>query len=156
MSRNAQSRNIGDYHDEFVKAIEKATPQLNINKEDALADSILDVKQRNAFNGLETSTFTVCSRIRPVLAHDQPGSGENFKCIVPGAVTTKKAGDRCEPTLILTPKVSLMGKAQIEPTSLDFDHTFGPDVSHEEIFQKVGQPLVKRCMAGEVGVGKLL
>jgi hypothetical protein len=146
--------------------------------------SVMEAKQKNAFNGLETSTFTVCARIRPVLAQDEPGSGENFGVIFPqagipipapkvaagataeapaGATTAAKdskdskdsktaAFEHCEPTLILTPKVSLMGKVQLPPTRLDFDFTFGPDAGGAEIFDKVGRPLVARAAAGGVGV----
>jgi hypothetical protein len=36
-------------------------------------------------NGLETSTFTVCSRVRPILPHElEKEGGENFAVIVPG------------------------------------------------------------------------
>jgi kinesin family protein 2/24 len=178
MSRGPQSRNVADYHDEFVKEVEKATrasAKLSSSTSssssvavavesgtEASADApplplppvvnVLDAKVRNAFNGLETSTFTVCSRIRPVLPMDHAGTGENFKCIIPAAVKTTGNKDHCEPTLILTPKVSLMGKAKLEALSLDFDYTFGPEVSREAMFERVGAPLVQRCLAGQVGV----
>ena len=41
-------------------------------------------KEKNAFNGLETSTFTVCARVRPVLPMDNPAEGDSFACIIPG------------------------------------------------------------------------
>jgi len=153
MSRGPQSRNVGDYHAQFVEAVrkyEETIPESLASKAEEI--DVLEAKQKNAFNGFETSTFTVCSRIRPVLPQDNAGSGENFKCIVPGPVGKAVVTDYCEPTMILTPKVSMMGKAQLDKTSLDFDFTFGPDTSVEDIFTKVGRPLVEHCMAGKVGV----
>jgi len=194
MSRGpAKSRNVADYHEEFVRAVGRATripekaPAVDADADSTeVADmtakvgslSVMDAKQKNAFNGLETSTFTVCARIRPVLAQDEPGSGENFGVIFPqagipipapkvaagaaaeapaaaakdGKVSKTATFEHCEPTLILTPKVSLMGKVQLAPTRLDFDFTFGPDAGGAEIFDKVGRPLVDRAAAGGVGV----
>ena len=44
----------------------------------------MEGKAANATNGLETSTFTVCTRIRPPLGDEAHGGGENFVCVVPG------------------------------------------------------------------------
>lgn len=171
MSRAGKSRDVADYHNEFVEEVRKATAigpasycetgkvssvdnNSNENGCDAkIAEvvNVLDVKVRNAFNGLETSTFTVCTRIRPALDSDNIGSGENFTCIVP-ATPVSAGKDYCEPTLVLVPKVSMLGKAKLEPTSLNFDYTFGPDASGSDIFDRVGDPLVQRCLAGQVGV----
>jgi hypothetical protein len=46
----------------------------------------------------------------------------------------------------------MLGKAKLEPTTLNFDYTFGPEASGSDIFDRVGDPLVQRCLAGQVGV----
>jgi len=148
MSRKGpSSRNVADYYDEFIKLVAKETPEPPA----ASSVNVVDEKVKNAFNGLETSTFTVCTRIRPVLDMDQPGSGENYACIFPGAV---KAGgvDHTEAALVLTPRVTITGKAKLEPASFDFDYTFGPEVGAADLFSRVGRPLVQRALAGQIGV----
>lgn len=168
MSRIVKSRNVADYHNEFVEEIRKINAHIgDCNTEptsscdtrahnengDRTPVCVLDMKVKNAFNGLETSTFTVCARIRPVLEADDVGTGENFVCIVPSSPSASHGiGDYCEPTLALVPKVSMMGKAKLEATTLDFDYTFGPEISGADIFERIGDPLVQRCFAGQVGV----
>lgn len=153
MSRARQSRHVGDYHDEFVLEVEKAVAAVAAAKAPDLGRhlNVLEEKVKSAFNGFETSTFTVCSRIRPVLLSDQIGSGENFVCVVPGGSSDSATG-YCEPTRILVPTVGITGKAKIECVDLDFDYTFGADASDADIFARVGAPLVARCLAGQVGV----
>lgn len=74
---------------------------------------VLAVKSANAVNGLETSTFTVCTRIRPTLGaeREQP---EGFVVVAPDLAPTKmkKSGkkvasalDYTERVRVLTPKV---------------------------------------------------
>jgi hypothetical protein len=119
MSRVGKSRDVADFHNEFVEEVRKATASncetgkassIDNNSNENGCDAkiaevinVLDVKARNAFNGLETSTFTVCTRIRPALDSDNIGSGENFTCVVPTTpVSAGKGGaDYCEPTLVL-------------------------------------------------------
>ena len=74
-------KSMGDFKDSFINLVAKAAPQL-------LPERNVDVVKSKAgvqVNGLETSTFTVCSRVRPILPHElEKEGGENFAVIVPG------------------------------------------------------------------------
>ena len=76
-------KRIGDFRDSFVKLVAEVVPE-------RLPDRNVNVvKAKAGFqdNGLETSTFTVCSRVRPILPHElekEGGLGENFAVVVPG------------------------------------------------------------------------
>jgi hypothetical protein len=65
---------------------------------------VVDAKGANATNGLETSTFTVCARVRPPLGAEAAGAGEDFVVVLPGS--RSGAGiEHSETALLLTPKV---------------------------------------------------
>ena len=53
---------------------------------------LVDAKLTAAENGLETSTFTVCARIRPKLKQDE--GDEDFVCVVPGEHGRRHASRR--------------------------------------------------------------
>ena len=55
-------------------------------------------KAANSENGLETSSFTVTARIRPMLAHEGKG-GEHFTAIVPGLRSVGKGDEHSEEAL---------------------------------------------------------
>ncbi len=100
---------------------------------------MLAFKQANAINGFETSTFTVCCRIRPVLPFDEAGSQDKFECIFPDqSKLTAGEGmdDYREGALLLNPKVTLQGKPTLEPVSFNFDYTFGPEEQNDTLFEK--------------------
>ena len=130
---------------------------------------VIDSKETNALNGLETSTFTVVARVRPVLASDATEEDtEPYACIVPGparmakpvlpegteegADGTDSKEEWTEVCSVLTPRVTIAGKPKMEKTDLPFDLVFGPDVQGEEIMKKVGMPLVTKALNGQVGV----
>ena len=139
---------VADWSHEFVELIAAAMPHESAAPRDAY---VVDAKSTNATNGLETSTFTVCTRIRPPLGDEVAGGGENFVCVVPGQ--RRGAGfDHSEDALLLTPSVSLQGQPKLTKKNSTFDYVFGPCDTNEDVFQALGIPLVQRAMEGMVGV----
>ena len=47
-------------------------------------------------------------------------------------------------------KVGITGKPKLEKDTFDFDHTFGPNSTNEQIYRAIGRPLVARAMGGQV------
>lgn len=142
---------IANFHDEFVKLVAAATPSLVSERGSCPPTSVIDNKVSKSANGLETSTFTLCTRIRPKLPHEEGKPGDSIVCVVPGP-TTFAGGEQTQATLVMTPKVSMTGEPKLEQTSFDFDHTFGPDSTNDEVYSAVGAPLARRALAGSVGV----
>ena len=135
----------------FVKLVANATP---VNSDRVFVDAIT-VKASGASNGLETSTFTVCARVRPLLGDELTAGGESFAALVPGLRQSEDeavSGSYTEQMLLCTPKVSLMGKPKIESKTFDFDYAFGADSNNEEVYKLCCQPLVNRALNGQVGV----
>lgn len=145
-SKGSKKATVTDHHDLFVELIAKATPPADSGP---LA-SVVDAKAANELNGLETSSFTLCTRIRPVLPHEEGRKGEYFTCVVPGEV--RRGSDHTEEALVLLPKMSVTGKPKLDKKAYDFDHTFGAYSTNEEIYHSVGKSLVARAKAGQVGV----
>ena len=113
---------------------------------------VLASKAGNASNGLETSTFTVCARIRPVLG-DEGDKADGFIVVAPeNAPAPKTAAEYTERARVFTPKVSLKGVPELTSKSNEFDYCFGPDEDNETVFAQVGRPLANRAMLGQVGV----
>jgi len=142
---------VAEFRDEFVKLVAVATAAIPTRSSEA-APSLVDAKSNYSANGLETSTFTLCTRIRPTLPHEEGRGGEYFTCIVPGESSTSAGGERTEAALVLTPKVSMTGAPKLEKTSFAFDYTFGPDSTNDEVYAAIGAPLARRALAGSVGV----
>jgi hypothetical protein len=72
---------------------------------------VVDSKGVHAVNGLETSSFVVCARIRPVLPSDLNGAddGKSFPCVLAGPirnVRTEQGLSHSEEAIVCTPKVS--------------------------------------------------
>ena len=111
------------------------------------ADDVITAKQMNADNGLQTSTFTVCTRIRPAFEAELD---ENFSCLLACAPRTDDKNDTTEAAVVLQPTVSMRGAPKLERSSFAFDHTFGPTSTDDDIFRRVGMPLVERARAGQV------
>jgi len=95
----------------------------------------------------------VCARVRPVLRHEL-GQSESYAVVVPtnAAAKSTSAHNHTEEMSVFTPKVSLMGKPTIVPAPSAFDFAFGEAESNEAVFEAVGRPLVRRALAGQVGV----
>lgn len=167
MQRTAASRNVSDHYESFaqqVAVIKEKNQESNAASEKEQID-LLAIKQANAINGLETSTFTVCCRIRPILPFDEAGSEDKFECIfqdkansfstgppAPPAPPTPSADDYTESALLLNPKVTLQGKTKLEPVKFKFDYAFGPDDQNDYLFEKVGKPIISKAVAGQIGV----
>ena len=139
---------------DFAAMIRKETP---VRNEEDLVKSGIDAKLFRAFNGLSTSTFTVCARIRPKLPFDDEGGGDKSDTvvtIVPGQVHKDEGaeGEYSEDCLVFSPSMSITGKARLTSEAMPFDHTFGPATDPAHLYQAVGEPLVAKAMAGQVGV----
>jgi hypothetical protein len=91
--KHNSGRDIATHHDTFVQLVDQhqARNVPGIDSKDNLVHSTsrIDDKQLNSENGLETSTFTVCARMRPLLPHEVAAKGDCFTVVVPGRVSTK-------------------------------------------------------------------
>lgn len=152
-------KSIADFHSEFTTLVTKATPR--VPPRDAEHLNVVESKASRSENGLETSTFTVCTRVRPRLGHELTAGGEFFAAVVPGPRTdgadggdgdNNAGGVHTEELLLHNPKVSLRGKPKLESSSHAFDYTFGPDSTNQEVYDLACAPLVKRALNGQVGV----
>lgn len=88
----------------------------------------MDSKGVHAVNGLQTSSFVVCSRIRPVLPSDLAADdGKSFPCVLAGPirdVRTEQGLSHSEEAIVCTPKVRKPhplyniydGKHRLDPT----------------------------------------
>lgn len=138
-----------EHASKFSALISEATPTAlpprnsNIN--------VVESKASNSHNGLETSTFTVCTRVRPLLGPELTAGGDVYAAVFPGRRTCI-GGNYTEELLLHTPKVSITGNATLDTLSHDFDYVFGPDSTNEEIYDLTCAPLVKRALSGQVGV----
>mmetsp|Transcript_36851 Transcript_36851/g.66260 ORF Transcript_36851/g.66260 Transcript_36851/m.66260 type:complete len:622 (+) Transcript_36851:121-1986(+) len=151
---SSSAPSIDEHASKFNALISAATPtalpprDLNLN--------VVESKASNSQNGLETSTFTVCTRVRPLLGPELinnagGGGGLTLSSVVPGR-RTSIGGNYTEELLLHTPKVSITGNATLDTLSHHFDYVFGPDSTNEEIYDLACAPLVKRALNGQVGV----
>ena len=145
-SKGKQS--IGDLCKDFIAMIAKEKVAEEAATTEANALAVLAAKEMNATNGLATSTFLVCARMRPAFETELAEGGENFECVL----KTTCAEEGAEEATVLLPKISLTGIPKIERSSFLFDHTFGPGATNDDIFAALGRPLVAKTLAGEVGV----
>ncbi len=129
----SKKQSVGDLHDDFVRMVAQITPPADHRGQ---STSTYDQKQCLAANGLETATFTVCTRIRPTLSSD-PVGGENFVCVVPG-----KKNDS-ENVLLMTPSFNVRGLPKLELSEHMLDYVFTGE-TEDEIYATIGRPLVLR------------
>lgn len=99
---------ISQFQGEFAEMIDYETPQGQLAPRDT---AVVDAKAANATNGLETSTFTVCTRIRPPLGDENRPDAGNLVCVVPGE-RRGHGNEHCEQATVLTPTVSLQGEVR--------------------------------------------
>ena len=122
-----QKTSIDDHKATFIELIAeqatKAAAAAEARGTTAEAD-VINEKQMNADNGLQTSTFTVCTRIRPAFEAEL-GNGE-FSCLLACAPRTDAKNDTTEAAVVLSPTISMRGEPKLERSSFAFDHTFGP------------------------------
>lgn len=155
---------IGDCHDTFVEMVAEAAAHCaDAATADRPETNLVDAKQGSAANGLETATFTVCSRIRPVHEREKGLGGDNFVCVIPGAratttttATTMETMDKqpklhTEAALLLTPKISFRGDPELVSKSFTLDYVFSNE-TEQEIYETIGAPLVSRALQGRTGV----
>eukprot|EP00560_Eucampia_antarctica_P008609 CAMPEP_0197825106 /NCGR_PEP_ID=MMETSP1437-20131217/2241_1 /TAXON_ID=49252 ORGANISM="Eucampia antarctica, Strain CCMP1452" /NCGR_SAMPLE_ID=MMETSP1437 /ASSEMBLY_ACC=CAM_ASM_001096 /LENGTH=648 /DNA_ID=CAMNT_0043424971 /DNA_START=53 /DNA_END=1999 /DNA_ORIENTATION=- len=152
-STSRKPKTIAELSSKFQSLIAQATPTLGSRQNDI---NIVESKASNSDNGLETSTFTVCTRVRPLLGHELSAESDAFVAVVPGQrITTKndsKSHSYTEELLLHAPKISIRGIPKLESTSHLFDYTFGPDSTNQEIYDLACAPLVKRALNGQIGV----
>ena len=146
------NKTVGDFHDSFVQLIAKATPVLPARA----ITNVVESKAAESANGLETSTFTVCARVRPLLPFEVGKGGEYFTAVVAGERIEPATGPTSTPyteqMLLCNPKVSMMGAAKIEKETYDFDYVFGAESENIDVYELACKPLVERCLNGQVGV----
>jgi hypothetical protein len=142
-------KDLTNFETDFVRLVAAATPACI----DAASTrgNVVDAKAANAVNGLETSSFTVCARVRPILGYEI-GQSESYAVVLPtnAAAKSTNAHNHTEEMSVFTPKVSLMGKPTLVPAASAFDFAFGEGESNEAVFEAVGRPLVRRALAGQV------
>lgn len=116
--------------------IQAATPAL-LPRDPSL--NIVEAKSSCSLHGLETSTFTVCARVRPLLKHeltDGTGDEVTFAAAVPGKRSSDIVNDvetYNEELLLHTPKLSIRGAATLDTLSESFDYVFGPESTNQEV-----------------------
>ena len=125
-------KSISDFRDDFISLVSKATPTLAPRSPTL---NVAAMKAAATANGLETSTFVVCSRVRPLLPHEVAMGGEAFAAVTPGPRTDTAGSDsvHTEELLLHVPKVSMMGVAKLETSRNEFDYAFGPDSTNAEV-----------------------
>ena len=148
------SASIDDHSSTFQKLIMEVTPSTLAPRESNL--NVVEAKASNSTNGLETSTFTVCTRVRPLLGRELADS-DTYAAVVPGERTKMRTSTDCEyvyteSLLLHTPKVSITGNSKLETLSQEFDYVFGPESTNGEIYELICAPVVKRALNGQVGV----
>jgi len=151
----AAKAGIADHRDVFLGLIAEASAKAAAAAaaRASLATKPHDVitaKQMNADNGLMTSTFTVCTRVRPAFDGELAEGGENFSCVLACAAKTDEKQDTTEACVVLQPTVSMRGDPKLVRANFAFDHTFGPDSTDDGIFERIGTPLIERVKAGQV------
>ena len=87
---------VGDYHDQFVSMILKA----QVPPPETTVSSTTNKRETS----IDTSTFTVCLRVRPLLGDELTARGESFNCVIPGSVKVDtRSGERTEEAIVLLP-----------------------------------------------------
>jgi len=147
-----EKSSVADNRDVFLTLIAEQASKAEAAaaaRADLVEKDIIRAKQMNADNGLQTSCFTVCTRIRPAFEAELAEGGESFGCVLacgPRTVGTETT----EAAVVLQPAVSMRGVPKLERASFPFDHTFGPTSTDDGIFERIGMPLVERAKAGQV------
>jgi kinesin family protein 2/24 len=113
-------------------------------------DVVAEKQQSTANGGLETSTFTVAARVRPLSEMEQHSNGGHaFACVAPSG--PGKSG-KTETASVLTPKLSLRGTPSLDKSTFAFDKFFGATSTDDELYTSLGRPLVHRAIQGQIGV----
>jgi len=155
-------KTIYDFHDSYVKLIEKALKSETRTKARPVsctgADGNIDTEM---MTNLNTSSFTVCARVRPLLPHDNSQQSGEFVATAARQVKISSSSSDDDNTTqkqkkpkitVFTPKITFRGQPKLEPKSFDFDHVFGSESTNEELAALTVEPLVQRAINGQVGV----
>uniref|UniRef100_A0A7S4T5M3 Kinesin-like protein n=1 Tax=Ditylum brightwellii TaxID=49249 RepID=A0A7S4T5M3_9STRA len=140
-------KTINDFRGTFVKLISKA-----VTSEGSSATQTAEGARSSSKNNLvvsktfDTSSFTVCARVRPMLPHERD-SGDFVAC-----VAGKSVQENVENITVCTPKLNFRGQPKIETKLFGFDHVFGADSTNEELAEVALKPLLHRALNGQVGV----
>ena len=135
---------IGERRDDFIGMISKEVSAEAAATTEAAAAAVLAAKASNATNGLATSTFLVCARMRPVFESELAEGGESFECVL----KTAAAKEAVEEVTVLLPKLSLRGDPKLEKSKFTLDHAFGQAASNDGVFAALGRPLIAKVLAG--------
>lgn len=161
--KNGLKPTIGDFNKEFKSIINKAlklnNTTVSVTDNNNTSENIIDAKATNSVNGLETSTFTICCRIRPIESYNvndiNTSINDNFECIYQGnsinVDTVIKGIDRSEECVVFNPKLAFNGKPKIEKEIFLFDKTFGREACNSDIYETC-KPLIARVVLGQIGV----
>ena len=142
----AGKQTIGERRDDFIGMISKEVSAEAAATTEAAAAAVLAAKASNATNGLATSTFLVCARMRPVFESELAEGGESFECVL----KTAAPKETVEEVTVLLPKLSLRGDPKLEKSKFLLDHAFGQAASNDEVFAALGRPLIAKVLAGRV------
>ena len=146
---------IHDFRDTYVKLIAKATrvrpkeqdPTVISNNDND--DNLVESKTFPNTKNLNTSSFTVCARVRPFLSLDTSQQSDEFVA----TVAIENQNNKVKPNItVCTPKINFRGQPKLETKSFDFDHVFGSESTNEELAELTVAPLIKRALDGQVGV----
>jgi kinesin family protein 2/24 len=147
---------ISDFHNEYVRLIDharlSAAEELQASGEPRRTGmhDVIEAKSKNSDCGVETSTFTICLRIRPTLPTD-PSDGDGLECIFPWPSSAVDTDDYSEACAVFTPKVAYDGKAKLDMEVFELDKTFGPAASNADVHETC-KPLIARVVgSGQVG-----
>ena len=103
-------------------------------------DVVAEKQASTANGGLETSTFTVAARVRPLSdAERRSDGGHAFACVTPAGPGKSKYA---EEAAVLTPKLSLKGVPTLEKSNFAFDKFFPADADDDDVYATLGRPLV--------------
>jgi len=146
---NTALLSINLHTDTFIKLINSTSSRIvPISRP---VKNIVVSKTTDILSGLETSTFTTCARVRPILEHER--NNKNFAACVAGQrIIGHPEAAYTEQVLVCTPKLSVRGIPKIEKKTFDFDYTFGYDSTNEQVYRLACEPLVNRCANGQIGV----
>lgn len=134
-------KSVGERRDDFIGMISKEKSTDQAATTEAAAAAVLAAKAANATNGLATSTFLVCARMRPAFEAELAEGGESFECVL------KTEATAAEEVTVLLPKLSLRGDPKLEKSKFAVDHAFGQTASNDEVFAALGRPLVAKALA---------
>lgn len=148
-STNSSLLSIDLHSEKFIKLISNASTRI-VQTPRPDNNVVVSKTTNNTLTKLETSTFTVCARVRPMLEYER--NDKNFVACIAGERIDRPEAVYTEQMMVCTPKISVRGIPKIEKKKFDFDYIFGADSTNEEVFEYACKPLVNRALNGQIGV----